>query len=221
MDNGKRNRIKRATVTVIGNEESDIIGQGFAVAGEYIVTAAHCLPWSCEGGMLDCTGTHVEIITADGNRLLGKVVTVDPISDIAIIGPPDSGYFSEEAEIFDRFVKSVEGLLLSGDELPIGQEVLVHVFTHSGEWLSGHASQWSDNAPILHLESLSIPSGTSGSAIVNDCGEVVGVASDASTSGDGTCPRPCQSLPVWLWRAIKAAEADIAHDSGEVADCVA
>ena len=120
MDNANRNRIKRATVTVIGNEESGVIGRGFFVAGEYIVTAAHCLPWSCEGSMLDCMGTHVEIITADGSRLLGKVVSVDPISDIAVIGPPDSGCFLEEAEVFDRSVKSVEGFGLSGDEFPFG-----------------------------------------------------------------------------------------------------
>jgi S1-C subfamily serine protease len=219
MDDSTRNRIRLATVTVINDEEAGSKGRGFVVPGSYIVTAAHCVPWSVEGLMALDDYFLVKIITADGIRLTGQVVAVEPVSDIAVIGSPDNQTFIEEAEAFDKFVASVKGLPLCSDEFASCQKVLVHILTHSGEWLSGHSSQWGDNAPTLYVETdPTIPAGTSGSAIVNDCGAVVGVVSNSSesegtTAGCGTCARPCQSLPVWLWRAIKAAETEVADNS--------
>ena len=94
----------------------------------------------------------------------------------------------------------------------------MYVLTHRGKWISGQVTQQYDQttATLFVEMKFLVPGGTSGSAIVNGRGEVVGVVSNATESiGDnknesniGTCPRPCQCLPVWLWRAIKAAEMD-------------
>ena len=216
VDDLIRNRITLATVTVINDEKSGSKGRGFLVYGGYILTAAHCIPWSVEGLMALDVPFLVEIITADRSRLRGQVVAVEPVADIAVIGSPDNQTFYEESDAFDLFAESVRGLLLCSDEFAFGQGFPIHILTHCGEWLSGQASQWGEYAATMRVDTdPTIPSGTSGSAIVNGRGEVVGVVSNCSSSQDeketagfGSCARPCQSLPVWLWRAIKAAEAD-------------
>ena len=213
-----RKQIERATVTVIANEKEDNAGRGFLVQGGYILTAAHCVPWSGDGRMPLGDFFLVKIITADGSRLTGQVVAVEPVSDIAVIGSPDDQTFYKEAVAFDEFAESVQGLPLCGDEFPFGQDFPIYIFTHLGTWLSGKANQWADNAPTLGVETdQGIVGGTSGSAIVNDCGEVVAVVSTfggvptregkSECADTGSNPRPCQSLPVWVWRAIKAAES--------------
>jgi S1-C subfamily serine protease len=158
----------------------------------------------------------VTIIAADGSRLKGQVVAVEPVSDIAVIGSLDSQDFPNEADAFDEFVDSTEGLILSADEFPFGEGFPVHIFTHKEEWISGSATQWCENAQTLFVEtSPAVSGGTSGSAVLNDRGEVVGVVSTASEpadetedvgTNDGKCARPCHSLPVWVWQAIKRAE---------------
>jgi S1-C subfamily serine protease len=211
-----RSRVARATVTIFKDEESGPIGQGFLVHGGYILTAAHCVPWSGEGQMPLGEYFLVTVIAADGRRLTGQVVAVEPVSDIAVIGSPDGQTFSSQATDFDNYLESTEGLILCKDDFPFGAGFPVQIYTHTAEWISGEATQWGENVPTLSFETKPpVVAGTSGSAIVNDRGEVVGVVSSASETAeeagdsdvyDGTCARPCQSLPVWLWRAIKSAE---------------
>ena len=218
MDDSIRRRVALATVTVVKDEEADSKGRGFLVPGGYVLTAAHCLPWSGEGEMP--LGDHflVTIIVADGSRLKGEVVAVEPVSDIAVIASPDGQTFPREANAFDEFVDSTEGLIVCKDEFPLGEAFPIGIFTHEEHWISGSASQWRENAPTLFVETTpAVSGGTSGSAVLNDYGEVVGVVSTASEPADepegrgtntGTCARPCQSLPVWVWDAIKRAETD-------------
>jgi S1-C subfamily serine protease len=202
-------------VTVINDKEAGSKGRGFLVHGGYILTAAPCIPWSNEGLMALDVPFLVKIITADGSQLVGQILAVEPVADIAVIGSPDSQTFYEASNAFDDFAESSERLILCDDEFPFGKSFPVHVFTHCGKWLSGEAVRWGgENESTVCIETdPGITSGTSGSAIVNDCGEVVGVVSNSSnstteTAGRGTCARPCQSLPVWLWRAIKAAQEE-------------
>ena len=212
----ERERTRLATVQVIENEEAGNTGQGFIVHGGYILTAAHCVPWSGQGQMPLRFGYYflVNMITADGQRLTGQVVAVEPVSDIAVIASPDNQTFPKEAEAFDLFAQSVNPLPLSSKEFPFGQPFQIHILTHTGDWLSGEASQWAENAPTLVTETdPAIEGGTSGSAVLSDTGEVLAVVSTVGNSGDGSAgigsnARPCQSLPVWVWRGIKAAERE-------------
>jgi S1-C subfamily serine protease len=215
VDDSIQSRIARATVTVVKDEASDSKGRGFLVHGGYVLTAAHCVPWSGEGEMALGDRFLVTIIAADGSRLKGQVLAVEPVSDIAVIASPDGQDLPTEADAFSKFVDSTEALILCKDEFLFGEGFPIRIFTHEEQWISGKASQWRENAPTLFLETTpTVSGGTSGSAVVNDRGEVVGVVSTASDSddgsndnaNDGTCARPCQSLSVWLWQAIKAAE---------------
>lgn len=212
MNDSIRNRIKLATVTVIHGDEADF-GKGFFVPGGFILTAAHCVPWSGEGQMPLGDFFHVAIIAADGTKLTGEVIAVEVVADIAVIGVLDNQMFSKEAEVFDRFAESIHPLQMCGAEFPFGEDFPVHVMNHCGHWLSGNAAQWKENATTMVVETHpQITPGTSGSAVVNDSGEVVGVVSTLHGEEAGaicSCARPCQSLPVWLWRAIKTAEHEL------------
>ncbi len=95
---------------------------------------------------------------------------------IAVIGCHDAGDAFEESPEFDRVAKSVDGLTLCNGEFPIGEEFPVHIFTHQHEWISGHAARWAEPGATLFVKTKpTVPGGTSGSAIVNDNGEVVGI----------------------------------------------
>ncbi|MGA2618344.1 MAG: serine protease [Thermoguttaceae bacterium] len=190
-------------------------GRGFVVHGGYILTAAHCVPWDCQGGMALDKPFSINVITANNITLTGHVVAVEPVSDIAVIGSPDDR-FPGIARSFESFTETAEALMLCADEFPLDEEFPVHIFTRLAEWLPGKAAQQKKRSILSVTTAPTVPDGTSGSAIVNDKGEVVGVVSNSSElvsggsatqePGDGTCARPCQALPVWLWRAIKVAE---------------
>ena len=230
MDDTIRNRIELATVTVIKADEADIKGRGFVVHGGYILTAAHCVPWNGDGLMALDIPFHVTVVTPHGQRITGRVVAVEPVSDIAVIGSPDCQAFYAESNTFDDFVESGERLIVCDDEYPFGEWFPVHVFTHECEWISGKAMYKGDASTLCFQTRPTIPNGTSGSIFVNDRGEVVGIVSSSTeTNGDepssGTCGRPCQCLPVWILRAIKederkcrAAEGNTDSQAGE-ADC--
>jgi S1-C subfamily serine protease len=213
MNNAMREIVERATVTIFKDEASDNKGRGFLVAGGYILTAAHCVPSSIDGQM--ALGDHylIKIIAANGNQLTGEVVAVEPVSDIALIGMPDDQVFPDKASQFERFAESTAALHLCADEFPFGESFPIHVFTHEGAWITGMAAQWKQNAHTLHMETQPpIMGGTSGSAVFNDQGDVIGVVStatdaDIDSESSGTCSRPCQSLPVWAWQTIKASES--------------
>ena len=79
MDDSIQSRVARATVTVINDEKSGAKGRGFLVHGGYILTAAHCIPWTLEGTMTleDCI--LVTLIATDDRRLRGQVLAVEPV----------------------------------------------------------------------------------------------------------------------------------------------
>ncbi len=214
MDDSIRSRVARATVTVVNNEELGNDGRGFFVRGRYVLTAAHCIPWTSDGTMALQDSIPVTVIAADGRRLDGQVLAIEPISDIAVIGnlEADDAFEGDSLEI-----DSSEGLVLCDDRLT-DEKFLVHVFTHQREWVSGQAACFDDIRAKLSVKTEpAVPPGSSGSAIINDRGEVVGVVSAGGELKCGTAdksnsaspdivPRPSQCLPVWLWQAIKAAE---------------
>lgn len=211
-----KNQAKRATVTIVGGLEADTHGCGFFVRGGYILTATCCLlPGDRGRGRThpdDCF--LVKIIAADGSETVGQVVAVDLISGISAIGRPDCEINEGSAAAeYQEFVESIEGLSLHTGENPPYEYFSVRVLTPGGKWLLGKAMQGNANSPTLHVVTeLAVPEGMAGSAIFNDSGEVVGVVLALLTptpdsASAGACPRPCQSLPVWLWRIMEIVKS--------------
>lgn len=210
----EREKVEAATVHLPAND-----GLGILAPGQFILTAAHCVSWSSEGGMA-LGDHHIEAIeTPDGNRLIVEPYAVEPLCDIAVLGAPDNQAFGEEAEAFEEFCESTPGVPLCLDEFDSGSCFPVHIFTNKREWTTGQAARvglWVGGTLAINPDSY-IEGGTSGGPIVNDQGELVALTSTFGSvpAFEGTdraretynmrSPRPHLAMPGWLWARISRA----------------
>jgi len=187
-------------------------GQGVLVPGRLILTAAHVINWTHTGRM--ALGEEVELvqqIEAGTESLLVYPCAVESLADLAVLGALDEQWHPEAADAFEQFCEATPAVPLATDEFPIGARIPAHVFTHTGQWISGCVKQWRPEAPSLMLEpDERIQSGTSGSPVVTDGGLLLGVVSwagDNSESDDawsrmGSLLRPHLRVPIWLARQM-------------------
>lgn len=87
-------------------------GQGILVKGNFIITAAHCVDFSVDTGMMMNDINPEKIITASGMEILVNILAVEPVSDIAVLGIIDAAEFPEDAEKFDIFCKRTRKIRL-------------------------------------------------------------------------------------------------------------
>jgi hypothetical protein len=213
----KQDKAKRAVVRV-GD------GRGFVVEGarsRIIITAAHCLgptivPCASFSDTEDCT--YASLLGKPGEKptVWTECFFIDPIVDIAVLGPPDDQALSDEWDAYDAMVG--ESLPLSVSEAPkrgrawllspkgrwFQCDVLRHPAPNGALWISGAAEN--------------IVGGMSGSPILADDGSAIGIlctscsvaGSGASASG-GPNPRLASHLPGWLLREIGLFHIRSAH----------
>jgi hypothetical protein len=200
-----RRQVERATVRFLRNG-----GQGVIVPGSFILTAAHCINWELTGGMT--LGDYfLEKVECGGREFLASVFAVEPVNDIAVLGEPDNQALSEEADLFQEVMESVQPVPLNLEEFELFEEFPAFIFTHKGNWLKAQAQQCREKSGNFALSSpMQIEGGTSGSPIVDTEGKLLSLVSWASeTKGPcrGSGPRPQWALPRWvLERIINAAE---------------
>ena len=209
--------VEKATVALQGKG-----GQGVLVNGNLILTAAHCVTFSLKGYMT--MGEHYmeEIKTKDGALLQVCSWAVEPVSDIAVLGALDEQECSKEVEAFKEFCEQTKPVPIFKGILAVRESIKVYVYTHLGTWLHGKVTQFStQNFHQVCLEAEeAIIGGTSGSPIVNEEGELVGIV---STSGEkpesptrgyvGNTPRPLLALPTWICHQIESAKEGNPHSS--------
>jgi len=94
---GWRQRVEAATVWLPKKR-----GQGVLVTGGLVLTAAHCIEWHTGGGMT-LEDTYEVVETKAGARLLMRILFVDPVADLAVMGPPDDQGPPEVVEGYERF----------------------------------------------------------------------------------------------------------------------
>ncbi len=196
--------VEKATVTLLGKG-----GQGVLVNNNMIITAAHCIAYECQGDMI--LGEYfIENIKAGERQLKVTPLAVEPVSDIAVLGSLDDQEFSKDADDFEKFCEDTNPVpLCRKGDLVSFQKFPVHIYTHKGTWVTGCAEQVSENGKLLAIEAAEqIDGGTSGGPIINDSGELVGIASNFSFAAEaqhkstGSAPRPHLALPVWVCRQI-------------------
>ena len=195
--------VEKATVSILGKG-----GQGVLVNDELIITAAHCITYSLEGEMA-LGDLFTEKIKTHEREFTVALLAVEPVTDIAILGPTDHYEIWNEQIEFERFCKDTNPVTLCRRYFAPLEKFTVHIYTHKGTWVTGSATNPREYAPCLVVEAdEQIEGGTSGGPIVNDSGELIGIASNFSDVGDGLpkswgpVPYPRLALPVWVCRRI-------------------
>jgi len=90
------------------------------------------------------------------------------------------------------------------DEIITNKEFPIYIFTHELKWIKGIANCFNKFLPYISCEMKEpIRSGTSGSAIVNQKGELVGIVSiirgeDELHMTKGREPYLLKALPAWI-----------------------
>ncbi len=166
-------------------------GQGVLVPGNMIVTAAHVVEWSTEGGRMTGPFTPFEfyepVETADGSKFLVEPLAVEPVSDFAVFGAPDDQACSEEFDKFEAFCDATRPVELDTSESVrkrvtvrrnkvisrwVRKPFAVEILAHTGEWIAGRAV-----APREIETEVAIQSGTSGGPVITMDGKLLGVVS--------------------------------------------
>jgi hypothetical protein len=193
-------KIEKATVKLTKKG-----GQGILVNNHYILTAAHCIDYTLNGAMamgeyfLEELKTHAGIITS-------APVFVDPCSDIALLSEPDGQELITQWEQYDEFCMNTSPIKISKMKLEVGKKYNIFIFCHEKRWITGSAQIFNPHSHFINVKANEqIKGGTSGSAIVDEMGEIIGVVSHfIETSGpcEGAAPYIPLCLSVWAKRLI-------------------
>jgi hypothetical protein len=199
---------KRAVLTV-GH------GRGFVVesARSYLViTAAHCLPQlPVADPSADQERTYRRLLSPLGKEPLVTTECwfVDPVSDLAVLGPPDDQALFNDYEAYDKLMKSSAVLPTAPVPAQVGVEFAGWLLSLKGGWYRCSLSLY-DGGLWVSDASEAILGGMSGSPILNGDGVAIGVISCSSGKDSdvhiegGPNPRLIHHLPIWLEQELRS-----------------
>jgi hypothetical protein len=195
-----KNLVAQATFTIRPKKGGS--GQCVLIEGGLIITAAHCVSWDCGGEMVLGDFYLEKIATAHGD-LTATVLAVEPVSDLAVLGCPDSQTFSAPAKAFDEFCERITPLRLYRRPMMPFKPMPVWILSHLKTWIPATATYFGSNADFSFDTTRKINGGTSGGPIVNRAGELVGVVSHTTEDPvDGeycsSAPLLSLALPAWV-----------------------
>ncbi len=185
-------------------------GRGFVVQGandRLVITAAHCLPHLPPAMAFSLTEerTYAALLAPLGQppAVTTECLFVDPVSDIAVLGPPDNQELWEECEAYCALLETAEPLTIA-DAKSDESGWLIWL---DGTWFqcnvkSGFGALWLFNA------SQGIVGGMSGSPVLSHDGAAVGVVCSSAGrpeeghSEGGPNPRLTHHLPGWLLQEL-------------------
>jgi len=149
-------------------------GRGFVVNGEIdrlVITAAHCLPFfpPCMSMSFTEERTYKALLGPLGETptVWTECVFVDPIADIAVLGPPDNQTYFDQYDDYCRFVEAAATLPIA----PAPKKGGAWVLLLDREWRQCTTEHWGGPLGL----SIAIQGGMSGSPIIADCGSAIGV----------------------------------------------
>lgn len=183
-------------------------GRGFVVTApvahghdRVVVTAAHCLPRLPPAASIaeQQERTYRDLLSLldqPARNVWAECLFVDPVADIAVLGPPDRQALPSEAEGF-------VALLEHGDALAVGEAedgAPAWLLTLDGRWARCQFTTMPGGPLWIMGLSEPIVGGMSGSPILVDSGEAAGLVVTGHGMGalDGPHPRLTCHLPGWL-----------------------
>lgn len=182
------------------------MGQGVIIPGGFILTAAHCISWDIEGGM-PLGDFYLEPVKSRCGEFAASVEAVEPVSDIAILGPPDRQNFYDEFDSYQMIIAKLLPVPISLIKPKPFQPLPAFIRTHKETWIRAEAQLGRKDAPTLRLKTEEqVESGTSGGPVVDEDGCLLGVISHSSENMkdcSGSIPRPYFTLPCWIVKRIK------------------
>lgn len=143
------------------------------------------------------------------------VVAVEPVADIAVLGPPDSQVFCDDAEAFEDHSAATPAVRVCAKDFAPRTPTRAHLLNLNGMWIEcvareGRVTPGRATPPIAWLTGgrHKIEGGMSGGPVLNDGGELVGLVSFSSEEWDhdGAMPRPHRALPLWVWQHMEAEQ---------------
>jgi hypothetical protein len=188
-----------------------------------IVTAAHCLPplkYTPDASHDQWEWTFPDVLAPLGKQpaIMTECLFVDPVADLAVLGPPDDQELSDEAHAYETLVEAADVLPIAAFDADFGTEAPAWLLSLDCEWFRCKASQYGGPLFITEAEE-PIRGGMSGSPILNEAGEAIGLVSCSAGSGDPDTytkggPNPClvRDLPTKFLNAVAAANGRPARD---------
>jgi hypothetical protein len=189
-------------------------GRGCVVeaGGDYlIITAAHCLPSvpRCDAAASLEERTYQNLLGPLGQAptVWAECKFIDPIADIAVLGPPDNQACSEQSDAYQKLLADMSALpVLAAPEK--GKALLLSL---AGNWFVCNATQ---NGGTLWLSNAAEPirGGMSGSPVLTPAGACIGVIGNntedeqgrARNEGNAACL--FNHLPGNIWRDLSAVD---------------
>jgi hypothetical protein len=188
-------------------------GRGFVVKGNadrLVITAAHCLPFFPP--YISFSGieerTYESLLGPIGTEptVWAECLFVDPIGDIAVLGPPDNQDLSDQYKQYYKLLDPLEPISIA--DAP----------AQTSAWLLSLDKRWCQcdvrhyGGPLWFSGAADgIRCGMSGSPVLLSDGSAIGIVCTASglealTEG-GPNPRLMDNLPGWLLRAFASHAA--------------
>jgi len=204
-----KHSIAQACVTIVKPDGGR--GRGVLVPGNLVLTAAHCVTYTDDARMALGDYFIEELQTARG-ALKVAPLAVEPVADMAVLGALDYEEFHQEVEAFETWCTQTTPVPLCIEDVPAREPFPVCIYTHTETWIAARATIVREEVASLWLDVPGqVEGGTSGSPIVTEQGEVIGIVSHFGSEQDGThCvglqPRPARALPVWVLEQILAAQ---------------
>ena len=184
---------------------------GVYVGGGFILTAAHCVNYRVEGAMA-LGDLFLERVKTPMGELVATVVAVEPVADIAVLGPPDDQMLFHEAQEYEQFCEQTKPVALCGRRKGYYGKIPVHILSPSLKWIAGTANVVRPGRPTSFVSAArEVRSGASGGPIIDDAAALVGLTSIFSVparpggANDGPAPRPRFALPSWVYQDICGA----------------
>jgi hypothetical protein len=177
----------------------------------WVITAAHCLPYlpPAHGGAYYAERTYKLLGTLDGTMkdVWAECQFVDPVADIAIFDTPDTQERYEEALAYDALIDEAPVLRMGPARTGRGW-----VLSLENQWIPTRLKVITNHYSASSLLIGPTKPGMSGSPILNDAGEAVGVVALGQTIRamgehedlEGPQQILTRVLPGWLAQGIQS-----------------